>query len=231
MKVVTQIKIKNQETEYYEKFWREEMEGENIFHGLPDWRKNLKKRVDFYGKMIDGKILDAGCGEGDFSLHIANIADVKQVNGIDISKTAIEKCIKKARKSNLSDKVKFRTGSITNLPFNAKYFDAIFAFEIVEHIVDTEKMFKELNRVLKKGGTLGITTVDFNLLKRIIIALFYFETYFDPTTPHIRFFTKNTLRKILEKNGFKLIKYQWDSSYFGIMPKGQTIIAQKHNDL
>ncbi len=176
-----------------------------------------------YGKMIKGKILDAGCGEGDFALHIAKTTDVKQVDGIDISQTAIKRCIKKAKENSLSEKTKFTTGSITNLPFTDSIFDSVFAFEIVEHIVDTEKMFKEFNRVLKKGGYLGITTVDFNLPKMIIIALFYFETYFDPTTPHIRFFTKNTLKKMLEKNGFKLLQYQWDGSYFGVMPMGQVL--------
>lgn len=225
------MKTKHQESEYYERFWKREMKGGNIFHGLPDWRENLKKRTNFYEKMIKGKILDAGCGEGDFSLHIAKMANVRQVDGIDLSQTAIKKCVKRAKENNLSNKVKFKTGSIINLPFKNKGFDSIFAFEIVEHIVDTEKMFKEFNRVLKIGGYLGITTVDFNLLKRIVISLFYFETYFDPVTPHIRFFTKNTLKKMLEKNGFKIIQYQWDGSYFGIMPKGQAVIAQKYRDI
>lgn len=225
------MKTQYQETDYYERFWEKEMQRENIFYGVPDWRKNLKKRMKFYEKMIKGNILDVGCGEGDFSLHIAQIAGAKQIDGIDLSQTAINKCIKRAKENNISKKIKFKTGSITDLPFKDNVFDSIFAFEIVEHIVDTEKMFSELNRVLKKGGYLGITTVDFNLLKRIIISLFYFETYFDPTTPHIRFFTKNTLRKMLEKNGFKLIQYKWDGSYFYIMPMGQAVIAQKYKDI
>ncbi len=225
------MKTTSEETEYYERFWKKELEGENIFHGLPDWRESLKKRVGFYKKMIKGRVLDAGCGEGDFSLHIAKMAGVKQVDGIDLSQTIIKSCLKKAKENKLSNKAKFKVGSITNLPFKDKIFDSIFTFEIVEHILDTDKMFKELNRVLKKGGHLGITTVDFNLPKMLIIALFYFETYFDPTTPHIRFFTKNTLKKMLEKNGFKLIQHEWDGSYFNIMPKGQAVIAQKYRDV
>ncbi len=41
------MKTKNQETDYYERFWEQEMEEGNIFHGLPDWRENLKKRMKF----------------------------------------------------------------------------------------------------------------------------------------------------------------------------------------
>lgn len=225
------MKIKNQEAEYYEKFWKKDLGKDNIFHGLPDWRENLTKRTVFYKKIIKGRILDAGCGQGDFALHLAEMPEVKQIEGIDLSKTAITRAIKRAKENKLSAKIKFQTGSITDLSFKDKTFDSIFAFEIVEHVLDTDKMFNEFNRVLKKGGYLGITTVDFNLPKMIIIALFYFETYFEPTTPHIRFFTKNTLKNILKKNGFKLIKYEWDGSYFGLMPKGQAIIAQKYKDL
>lgn len=225
------MKIKDQTAEYYERFWKKDLGEENIFHGLPDWRENLKKRVDFYGKIIKGRILDAGCGQGDFTLHLAKMKNVRQANGIDLSQTAIEESIRRAKKDKLSDKAQFKAGSVTDIPFKNNVFDSIFAFEIVEHVVDTEQMFKEFNRVLKNGGYLGITTVDFNLLKRIVISLLYFEAYFDPTTPHIRFFTKKTLRKILEKNGFKIVKYKWDGSYFGIMPMGQAIIAQKFKDL
>lgn len=221
----------NQESEYYERFWKRETEGKNIFHGLPDWRQNLEKREEFFREIIKGKILDAGCGTGHFSINIARSVDVSEVYGIDLSKTAVEGCIKKAKESNLSTKVKFKSGSVTDLPFQNKIFDSIFAFEIVEHIVDTEKMFKEFNRVLRKGGYLGITTVDFNLLKRIVISIFYFEIYFDPMTPHIRFFNKNTLERILERTGFRIIKYKWDGSYLGIMPKGQAVIAQKYKDI
>ena len=55
------MRIKNPEAEYYEKFWKKDLGKENIFHGLPDWRENLKKRVEFYRKAINGRVLDAGC--------------------------------------------------------------------------------------------------------------------------------------------------------------------------
>lgn len=221
---------KDMDGEYYERFWKKELTGGNIFQGLPDWRNSLKKRVDFYEKMLKGKVLDAGCGEGDFSLHIAKLANVSRIESIDLSQTAITTCLVRAKERDVLNKVNFQVGSVSDLPFRKGTFDSIFAFEIVEHILDIEKMFQEFNRVLKKGGHLGITTSDFNLLKMVIISLFYFETYFDPISPHIRFFTKNTLIKMLEKNGFKLLEHQWDGNYLGLMPMGQKIIAQKERD-
>lgn len=65
------------------------------------------------------------------------------------------------------------------------------------------------------------------MLKQIIIATFFWNKYFYPTNPHIRFFNKSTLKDILGKHGFKIIKYSWNGSYFKIMPKGQIVIAQK----
>ena len=99
--------------------------------------------------------------------------------------------------------------------------------EVIEHLVDIEGTLKELFRVMKPGGILLITTTDFNLLKQVIIAMFFFEKYFYPTNPHIRFFKKSTLADILSKNGFSIIKYAWNGDYLKIMPKGQMILAQK----
>ena len=50
------------------------------------------------------------------------------------------------------------TADSFHLPFNDNSFDSIIASEIIEHVYDPEGFIKELFRVVKKGGSLIVTT-------------------------------------------------------------------------
>jgi ubiquinone/menaquinone biosynthesis C-methylase UbiE len=169
-------------------------------------------------------VLDVGCGEGTFTFQLAKLNKVKKVIGIDISSKAISYARHKY------SEIDFEVMSAEKLIFADRKFNMITVIEIIEHVLDTEKMLKEFNRVLKMNGKLFITTTDFNLLKKAMIAIFFWDKYFYPTNPHIRFFTKSTLEDILNRTGFKIISYRWNESYFGIMPKGQIVIAEKTSE-
>src|SRR3990170_982321 len=110
----SKMKEINQELDYYERFWKRELKGKSPFHGLPDWRENLKKRLDFFKETTKDKILDAGCGEGHFVMTISQLPNVEEVHGVDISKRIISECKKKAKKNKFYSKVKFHIGSVTN---------------------------------------------------------------------------------------------------------------------
>lgn len=208
--------------DYYERFWREEVEQDRLFSIPPVWEEKIFTRLkNIIEPYIKGRVLDVGCGDGTFTSGLSKLNKVKEVAGIDVSDTAI----KKAR-SKYSG-IDFKVSPVTELPFERENFDFISAVEVVEHIFDTELMFQEFNRVLKKGGYMLITTTNFNFLKRVMIAAFCWEKYFYPTTPHIRFFTRAGLGDMLRKAGFETVIYRWNGSYMGIMPKGQIVVARK----
>lgn len=219
--------MKNSDREYYKKYWKRDLR-DAIHNDLPVWDDTVLNDVTSFSKeVINGNILDAGCGEGDFIFHIVKFSKVKKIIGLDLSEKVIEVCAKKAKELNLNKKTEFVIGSLESLPFKNNYFDSVFSLAVVEHILDVDKVFAEFSRVLKKGGYLVILTLDFNLLKKIAISVFIFDKYFDPRSPHIRFFTKKTLEKILIDNGFKIKNYEWRKSYFNIMPMDQLVLAQK----
>lgn len=208
--------------DYYERYWKKDFEKEGVATSPPLWEeKNLRRIIGVVEPYCQGNVLDIGCGDGTFTSHLNKLSKVKRVTGVDISQTAISQAKKKY------PEIEFEVVSAIALPFSKETFDFVTMVELVEHIIDTEQMLKETNKVLKPGGCLLITTTDFNLLKRIIIATFFWERYFYPTNPHIRFFTKSTLKNILNKTGFKAIKHKWNGSYLGLMPKGQIMIARK----
>lgn len=213
------------EDAFYERYWKQQNIGKVASVPPQRSKEELEKIKLMIAPYVYGKGLDVGCGDGSLTSCLKTLGNIKEIIGLDISPTAILGAKKKY------PQISFKVGLVTKIPLSNKKFDFIVASEIVEHILDTESMFAEFNRVLKKKGRLVITTVDFNLLKKIIIGLFFWEKYFYPSNPHVRFFTKSTLREMLERFGFKVIEYWWNGSYFKIMPKGQTVVAEKIKEL
>jgi ubiquinone/menaquinone biosynthesis C-methylase UbiE len=66
---------------------------------------------------------------------------------------------------NFDDEIRVEQYDIFNLPFENNSVDEIRAEGLIEHLpfVDEPKFFKEVIRVLKQGGTLYISTVDFEM--------------------------------------------------------------------
>lgn len=207
---------------YYERYWGRLFDENNLFARPPEHNVRERDRIiSILKPYVSGRVLDAGCGDGFITNAISKLPSVTEVRGVDISKKAI--LVAKSKYPHII----FEAGQATDLPFESNYFDIITAIELIEHVYDTELMFKEFSRVLKKGGHLIITTTDFNLLKKVVIALFFWDRYFHPTNPHIRFYTKKSLEKMLVRFGFERVAYRWNGNYFGVMPKGQIMVARK----
>lgn len=207
---------------YYERYWGKHLGYKGISSSPPIWQQaDLNRIKTVFEPFAQGRGLDIGCGDGFFTESLSRFRQVKEVMGVDLAKSAIG--LAKQR----HPEIKFGVASATQLPFRDDSFDFITGVELVEHVLDTEQLFKEFNRVLKKGGKLLITTTDFNFLKKLIVAVRFWDRYFYPTNPHIRFYSQSSLKEILNEFGFKVLKYCWHGSYFGLMPKGQIMIAQK----
>jgi len=212
--------IKCQKMEdYYKRYWKNEIEAGTMDKPpLHDNALLVQKKLNKFKKYLNGKCLDAGCGDGFVTSELNKITPTI---GLDFSDVAI----KKAKKNY--PQIRFIKGSVTNLPFNKNQFDCIFASELIEHIQDSEAMFYEFNRVLRKNGNLIITTPELTKLKNIFIALFYWDKYYHPVNPHIRFYSKKSITEILKRFGFKIIHYEPDGRFFWFVPKGMIIVAKK----
>lgn len=140
-------------------------------------------------------ILDIGCGYGWFELNSLQ-KDCKKIIGIELT----EKDLKTAEKNINNEKIEFKIGSAINLPFENKKFNTIVAWEVIEHIPkNTEnKMFIEINRILKDDGAFYLSTPFNN----------FFSKIYDPAWWLIdhRHYSRNKLIELGEKNGFKIEK-------------------------
>ncbi|MBA7692096.1 2-methoxy-6-polyprenyl-1,4-benzoquinol methylase [subsurface metagenome] len=87
-------------------------------------------------------------------MDFAELVAPEQVIGIDIETAQIEKAkmLKEARKLT---NVKFQVDDLNDLPFNDNTFEAIFTHGVIEYFQDPVHAFREIRRVLKKGGVFG----------------------------------------------------------------------------
>lgn len=171
------------------------------------------------------KVLDYGCGKGDIAKAVLSVNPSLKMTGVDVSKVAV-----RAAKKKMQGHI-FRT--ITpdkKFPFKDNSFDFVMSLDVLELVYDTEFVFKELARVLKKDGKLLITLPYYGVLKNIVIALVAFNDVYNPRSPYIRFYTKKNLIIELQAANFSLVTFGYFGRFFPF-PRGMYCICKKSNDL
>ena len=180
-------------------------------------RGQMWEELKFLGEYVnDGeKILDLGCGNGRlYELLKRKLIDYY---GVDNSERMIE--IAKGRYPQIS----FQVADALNLPFPENFFDKIISIAILFHIPSEEfrlQFLRESLRVLKPGGKLILVVWNLNSWKRLLLFLKYLilkllrkteldlgDTYIPwgkEILRYVHFFTKNELKKLNEKSGFKV---------------------------
>ena len=113
---------------------------------------NLMKRVGIIGQWVDlprSRILDAGCGSGEF-VH-AMALEGADAQGIEY----VPEKVAEWQARHPGD-ARVRRGDIAGLDYPDQSFDAVLLNEVLEHVPDDVRALAEVHRVLKPGGTLLI---------------------------------------------------------------------------
>lgn len=98
------------------------------------------------------KILIVGCGAGLDEKNIVALYPNTKLWSIDISEEMIKKAVANGSPSN------FMIGLAEVLPFRENSFDRVLSREVIEHVMDPQKMISEISRVLKPHGFAVVTT-------------------------------------------------------------------------
>jgi ubiquinone/menaquinone biosynthesis C-methylase UbiE len=126
-----------------------------------------------------GLCADFGCGPGQTTKYVYD-QGLKEIIGIDISREMIDA----ARR--YSPEIKFETGDLLAVSYPSNYFGSALAFYSIVHFSydQIEIAFREVNRVLKKGGQflfsfhVGNETLHYDMVGDVAvdIDLYLFET-------------------------------------------------------
>jgi SAM-dependent methyltransferase len=131
------------------------------------------------------RALDLGCGDGRLTAEL----DASELTAADVSPLALERA-----RAHLPDARLVELKPDAGLPFGDGSFDLVLCAETIEHVRDVQLLLSEIRRVLRPGGTLALTTpANLPVGRRP-----------DPLSPHLRFFTRRSLRRLLDDLGFEL---------------------------
>jgi ubiquinone/menaquinone biosynthesis C-methylase UbiE len=119
--------------------------------------KELEKVVATFKTHGVKRILDLACGAGRHTIHLVRRGF--EVYGIDISSEGIKIARSQLKKEGLQAHLKI--GSIyKTLPYGNNFFDAVVCIRSINHgrIEDIQRTIREIERVLRPGGAIFITT-------------------------------------------------------------------------
>ncbi len=157
-----------------------------------------KKSFDFVGNVKNKRILDIGCSFGWFEKYVVENG-CKEIIGIDIDKTDLSYVNNQIK----DEKAQFLKASVLDLSiFKKSHFDIVVMWEVLEHLPkNTEnKAFQEINRVLKPGGILYISTPNKTFWSCALDPAWYFGH---------RHYNKTNISKLLRNSDFdiRIVKF------------------------
>jgi demethylmenaquinone methyltransferase / 2-methoxy-6-polyprenyl-1,4-benzoquinol methylase len=160
------------------------------------------------------RVLDACCGTGDLAIEARRAG--AEVVGLDFSEPMLERARRK------EPAIEWVRGDMLALPFGDGSFDVVTVGFGVRNVDDLEAGLRELRRVLREGGRVGILEIT---QPRGVLAPFY-RVWFDRIVPLLgrvlpggdaytylpasvrRFPGREELADLLAASGFAAVRYR-----------------------
>jgi len=153
----------------------------------------------------DSKVLEVGCGTGNYIIMI-NLISGCQSWGIDISREMLSKA------QDRSKSVNFKLSDATKMDFPDNFFDLVFSVNVIHHIKDLPRYFKESYRVLKDGARILTATDSEWILRNRRPLTQYFPETLDVDLK--RYHPIEKIKKVMQDTGFVNIREEMTEYYY-----------------
>lgn len=190
---------------FMSKFYSSDYYPQGFFSGMAlDFFSKIRLRKILRFK-AGGNLLDVGCGDGRFLLTCKKAGF--GASGIEGGEAARRAAFKKGLFIYPRD--------LLMQDFKSKKFDVITLWQVLEHIDSQNFYLKKIKKIIKKDGLLYIGLPNIDSLQYKIFRRFWFHL---DLPRHLFAYNPKTLSAILEKNGFRVIKL--DYNYLEYNPFG-----------
>lgn len=129
-------------------------------------------------------ILDMGCAKGELLYRLTTCA--RGGIGIDIARNIL----KRARKS---EKIRYVQADAEYIPFDDNVFSKIICLDLLEHVINPEKVVIEIKRILKENGEIIIEVPTTGFLSSLLTGDFH--------EGHLRYYTVDRITEDLSEVG------------------------------
>lgn len=185
-------------------YYREVIRATAVSSEMRAFRENqLSKFIEQY-QLENKKAIEIACGKGEYLEIIAE--QPIDVYGIEYNAESVNICSKKG--------LKVQRGFLekSNTLLHEGPFDVFFIFNYLEHVPNPNVFLRAIYNNLTEDGIGMIEVPNFDMiLKENMFSEFI--------TDHLIYYTRDTLRLLLEMNGFQIIEYKdiWDDYIISVI--------------
>jgi ubiquinone/menaquinone biosynthesis C-methylase UbiE len=151
-------------------------------------------------------VLVVGCGRGDE----LRLIQVETLTAFDLSVSAVRQA------NSLLPRNHYLQADGMQLPFVNGSFDFVLSSEVIEHMLNPEQMLAEINRVLKPGGHVLLTTpnwTSFFGMARWMGEKILRRSVTSDDQPVDHWYTQRMMKAVLQQAGFNVVK-RYGAWYF-----------------
>ena len=166
---------------------------------LPSLDDELTSRGKVFQSIIDNSfVLDVGCDTGLFGEALIQ------------NKRCIVHGIEPYEEAASTAKTRLNQVFIRNVVNEQSFeglsnYDAILFLDVLEHLIDIWAILKGAWQTLRPGGKIFIVVPNaahIALVRRLFVGEFEYSDYGTMDRTHLRWFTRKSLKKVLEETGF-----------------------------
>ena len=157
--------------------------------------RRLARQISRLKDPAGGRLLDVGAAAGFFLL--AAREQGWKVEGIELSSWL-------AAWAKDHFDLSIRETPLHEGQFPPDHFDVVTMFDVLEHVEDPTATVRVVRKVLKDDGLFALSYPDYgSIFARLLQRRWWFLL-----SVHLHYFTRQTIRRLLERNGFEVLSMQ-----------------------
>ncbi len=174
------------------KFWREIANP-----GMRESRRPMyQERVEYAKKIIQRfkpnskNCLEVGAGNGEFAQELTNEQIFNEIVVLEPQELTLN-----------MDSIEVITGGFEELESHERTFDVVFAWELIEHILEPDQFLRLVRKVMNSDGIFILSTPNENSVETRTLGTDSSNIIFD----HVRLYNPVAITELLSRNGFRVL--------------------------